>query len=234
MPVAIREIKNSQMPVGSFLFGKWVFDIFKVYIYNIKSINFDVIFNNLDKEINMGINKKEINPVFNDLNKSRNQKADCLHQSLRKHGVNFATGVPCGVLRHIINNLINDKSIIHVLSNRESEAVGIAAGAYLSGKCPVVYMQNSGLFAASNDIASLLIPYKIPILFVVTYRGCEGEDAVQHLITGKATEKLLKSFDIDFFVYQKQDIDDLIDEIFGRMKETSLPSFLLLKRGWNK
>lgn len=172
--------------------------------------------------------------AFNDLSKLGNQKADQLHQSLLRHGVNFATGVPCGVLRHIINNLINDNNIMHVLANRESEAVGISAGAYLSGRCPVVYMQNSGLFTSSNDIASLLIPYKMPILFVVTYRGCEGEDAVQHFVTGKATEKLLVSFGVDFFVYEKQDINDLIDEIFNRMNETSLPSFLLLKRGWNK
>jgi len=182
----------------------------------------------------METNKEEMRPVFNDLSKSENQKADCLHQSLKRHGVNFATGVPCGVLRHIVNNLLNDKSIFHVLANRESEAVGIAAGAYLSGRCPVVYMQNSGLFASSNDIASLLIPYKIPILFVVTYRGCEGEDAVQHFVTGKATEKLLESFGVNFFVYEKQDINDLIDIIFNQMAETSLPSFLLLKRGWNK
>lgn len=171
---------------------------------------------------------------FNDLSKSGNLKADYLHQSLKRHGVNFATGVPCGVLRHIINNLMNDNNIMHVLANRESEAVGISAGAYLSGKCPVVYMQNSGLFASSNDIASLLIPYKLPILFVVTYRGCEGEDAVQHFVTGKATEKLLASFGVDFFVYEKQDISDLIDEMFSRMNKTSLPGFLLLKRGWNK
>ncbi|NCA93649.1 MAG: hypothetical protein EOM84_00560 [Sphingobacteriia bacterium] len=171
---------------------------------------------------------------FNDLSRLGNKKANCLHQSLRRNGVNFATGVPCGVLRHIINNLTNDDSILHVLANRESEAVGISAGAYLSGKCPVVYMQNSGLFASSNDIASLLIPYQMPILFMVTYRGCEGEDAVQHFVTGRATEKLLKSFGVDFFVYEKQDISDLIDMIFHRMIEASLPSFLLLKRGWNK
>lgn len=45
------------------------------------------------------------NNVFNDLNKSGNQKANHLHQGLMRHGVDFATGAPCGVLRHIINNL---------------------------------------------------------------------------------------------------------------------------------
>lgn len=179
-------------------------------------------------------NWSKSDPAFNDLSKMENFKADCLHQKLKQHDINFATGVPCGVLRHIINNLLNDEDIFHVLANRESEAVGIAAGAYLSGKYPVVYMQNSGLFSSSNDIASLLIPYKIPILFIVTYRGCEGEDAVQHFVTGKTTEKLLKSFGVDFFVYKKQDINELIDKIFSRMAQTNLPSFLLLKRGWNK
>lgn len=178
--------------------------------------------------------KKEKKPFLNDLIKTGNLKDNYLHQSLKRHGVNFATGVPCGVLRHVISNLLNDKDILHVSVNRESEAVGIAAGAYLSGRYPVVYMQNSGLFASSNDIASLLIPYKMPILFVVTYRGCEGEDAVQHFVTGKATGKMLASFGVDFFVYEKQDINDLIDEMFYRMNEASLPSFLLLKRGWNK
>ncbi len=182
----------------------------------------------------MSANRDNKDSVFNDLSKSGNYKADFLHENLKRHGINFATGVPCGVLRHIINNLLNDKNIFHVLANRESEAVGIAAGAYLSGKSPVVYMQNSGLFASSNDIASLLIPYKIPILFIVTYRGCEGEDAVQHFVTGKATEKLLKSFNVNFFVYKNQDIKDLVDEIFTQMTKTNLPSFLLLKRGWNK
>jgi len=171
--------------------------------------------------------------IFNTLDKKRNVKADSLHEQLKKHGINFATGVPCGVLCHIIDNLLNDSDILHVKSNRESEAVGIAAGAYLSGKHPVIYMQNSGLFASSNDIASLLIPYSMPIFFIVTYRGCEGEDAIQHLITGGATEKLLKSFGMNFVVHVNQNINDLIDEIFCQMKRNYLPGVLLLKRGWN-
>ncbi|MBA4319929.1 MAG: sulfopyruvate decarboxylase subunit alpha [Flavobacterium sp.] len=170
---------------------------------------------------------------FNSLRNKRSEKADYLHQLLKRHGINFATGTPCGVLRNIIDNLLNDPDIFHVSVNRESEAVGIAAGAYFSGKIPVVYMQNSGLFASSNDIASLLIPYKIPIFFVVTYRGCEGEDAIQHLTTGKATEKLLDSFSLSYKIYNGQNLEILIDQMFIDMEKTSLPTMLLLKRGWN-
>lgn len=170
--------------------------------------------------------------VFNRLGNERSEKADQMHQLFLELGVDFASGVPCGVLRHIIRNFNDEPRVLHVPANRESEAVGLAAGAYLAGKTPVIYMQNSGFFAASNDIASLLIPYKIPIFFVVSYRGCEGEDAVQHLTTGRATEATLKSFALFSVVFQQQDLDILIRSMFGEMRRTELPVFLLLKRGW--
>lgn len=172
--------------------------------------------------------------VFNVLASDRSEKADLLHGVFRKLGVNFASGVPCGVLRHIIKNFEDDAAMLHVIANRESEAVGLAAGAYFGGKIPVVYMQNSGLFSASNDIASLLIPYRMPIFFVVSYRGCEGEDAVQHLTTGRATERLLESFGLPFEVFGNQNLENLTRSLFETMLKAELPTFLLLKRGWHQ
>lgn len=110
----------------------------------------------------------------------------------------------------------------------------MVTGAYLAGKRPVVYMQNSGFFSASNDIASLLIPYEIPVFFVVSYRGCEGEDAIQHLFTGKSTKNLIESFGLHFVVFDQHDLDNLIRSMFQRMLENSLPTVLLLKRGWQR
>lgn len=172
--------------------------------------------------------------MFNTLSIERSEKANLMHRIFLESGVNFATGVPCGVLRHVIKNFNDDVKILHVLVNRESEAVGLAAGAYLAGRTPVVYMQNSGLFAASNDIASLLIPYEMPIFFVVSYRGCEGEDAIQHLITGRATEALLQSFGLPFVVFGEQDITTVVKSMFKEMRESKLPTILLLKRGWQR
>ena len=103
---------------------------------------------------------------------------------LKKKGFNFVTGIPCGVQKHIIRNFSQDKKIKHVQAVRESEAIGIAAGAVLSGKKSIVYMQNSGFFDSINDITSLLMTYKLPVLFLITWRGAPGEDAPQHLING--------------------------------------------------
>lgn len=179
----------------------------------------------------MKVKSKEL---FNTSKKERSKKANQMHGAFLELGVNFATGVPCGVLRHIIKNFSDDIRILHIPANRESEAVGLAAGAYLAGRIPVVYMQNSGLFTASNDIASLLIPYEIPIFFVVSYRGCVGEDAIQHLTTGRTTEALLQSFGLPFVVFGKHNLNILIRSMFEGMYKINLPTFLLLKRGWQR
>jgi len=171
--------------------------------------------------------------LFNSLDKTGNKKADSLHKIFKEFGIDFSTGVPCGVLRHIISNLKSDPTVLHLSANRESEAIGLAAGAYFSGKKPLVYMQNSGLFAASNDIASLLIPYTIPVFLVVTYRGHKEDDAAQHIVTGRATENLLKSFKLNFSVYENQNLKELVNGLFVKMKKNNLPTILLLKRGWN-
>jgi sulfopyruvate decarboxylase alpha subunit len=172
--------------------------------------------------------------VFNILDEKPNEYADHLHKVLKKYKINFATGVPCGEQKHIIYNLSHDPDILHIPATREAEAIGIAAGAYLSGKRPVVYMQNSGLFDSSNDIASLLIPYKIPVLLSVSWRGCPGEDAPQHLVTGKATKSLLDSIEIPYEILEKDNIDHIMSNLFELMEEKQIPVTMLIRRGWHK
>jgi sulfopyruvate decarboxylase alpha subunit len=169
---------------------------------------------------------------YNQLDTKGNPHADQLHNLLKASGVDFATGIPCGVQRHIIHNLTNDPEVLHVPCTRESEAVGIAAGAFLAGRCPVVYMQNSGFFAASNDIASLLIACRIPILFTISWRGCPGENAVQHQVTGRATQTLLVTFGMHWHHMDGRNLKEAVDGAFAAMSNTSLPAALLLSRGW--
>jgi len=180
----------------------------------------------------MKVNKNK-EKISNTRRGGHSSKADQIHEVLMEFGVNFVSGVPCGVLRQIIENFEVEERVLHLPANRESEAVGLAVGAYLGKRTPVVYMQNSGLFSSSNDIASLVIPYKIPILFIVSYRGCPGEDAIQHLATGQATETLIRSLGLPFLILDsKKEIKTQIRSVLEDMSRKKLPSFLLLKRGW--
>ena len=58
-----------------------------------------------------------------------------------------------------------------MLATREEEAFGIAAGLYLGGRLPTVMLQSSGLGNSLNALTSLLMPYQIPVLMVVSMRG---------------------------------------------------------------
>ncbi|MBU3941822.1 MAG: hypothetical protein KKF74_02825 [Nanoarchaeota archaeon] len=170
---------------------------------------------------------------FNDFNKSQNPYANRFHNKLKEKGANFATGIPCGVLKYFINNFEIDKNFIHLPAQSEPEAVGIAAGAYLGSKIPVVYMQNSGMLKSTNEISSLLIPCEIPFLFVVTYRGCSGENTPQHLVGGKLTKKVLEQLDIFYKELEEDNIEETVSGSYDFINEKKKPAVILIKRGWS-
>lgn len=170
---------------------------------------------------------------FNELDVSGNKYTREFHRLLKSYDIDFATGVPCGVLRHFIVNFDNDPNITHIPSLNEREAIGIAAGTWLAGKSPAVYMQNSGMFVASNDIGSLLIPCRIPVLMVVSYRGCPGENAPQHLTTGKATKPLLDSLGL-FYAELEEECLDIVSIASSFMEKREMPAVILVRRGWTK
>jgi len=150
---------------------------------------------------------------------------------MKREGVNLATGVPCGVLKTFINNFETNPDIQNITAQNEPEAIGIGAGAYLGGKTPVIYMQNSGMLKSTNEIGSLLIPYKIPILNLVTYRGCEGEDAPQHFITGKITKATLDSLGLFYEELNPADIEGTMNRAHEFMRSEKMPAVVLVRRG---
>lgn len=117
---------------------------------------------------------------------------------LKQEKFNLAVGVPCGVLKEYISGFENDRGIINIKAQNEPEAIGIAAGGYLGGSYPIVYMQNSGFLKSINDIGSLMKPYKIPALLLMSYRGNAADNAPQHKFTGKITEPVLDMMAIPY------------------------------------
>ena len=93
-----------------------------------------------------------------------------LLESLKEHGANFFVTVPCKLSAELLSLISRDKEIIHVAPTREEEGVGICAGAYLSGKMPVMVIQNSGIGNSVNALAALTQLYHLPLLLVCTHR----------------------------------------------------------------
>jgi len=104
-------------------------------------------------------------------------------------GFDFFVGVPCSLVRTVLAEL--EQRELYLGETREDAALGVAAGAYLGGRMPVVVMQNSGLGVSLNALASLHLLYGIPCLLLVTWRGFEGKDAPEHVVMGEVLPGLL-------------------------------------------
>lgn len=83
--------------------------------------------------------------------------------------------VPDNPLSHVVRALGGSPGIRLVVATREEEALAIAAVIYLGGVRAAVMMQSSGLGNSLNVFASLLLPYHIPTVMVVSMRGEVGE-----------------------------------------------------------
>lgn len=166
-----------------------------------------------------------MNEQFHDYQAEPLKEVSLYRQVKEIFNFDFVTGLPCGELKSFISESRGDSEAIHLQASNEREAVGISAGAYLAGKKPVLYMQNSGFFEASNDVGSLLIASKIPALFVVSWRGVPGETATQHFATGAATTPLIESLGLPYSIWP-----DGLSGLKEKVNATGLPGVLLVKK----
>jgi len=112
-----------------------------------------------------------------------------------KNNIQNFVGVPDSTLRNFIDEGIKKKKII--ITTREEEAIGIACGMQLSNSKSLVFMQNAGFANSISTIASLVDLYKIPLIFLIGWRGYLKTDAPEHLKIGKIQKKLLDALELE-------------------------------------
>ena len=150
---------------------------------------------------------------------------------LEAQGYDFFTGVPCSMIGSLIATLETHPRLPYVPAVREDVAVGLAAGAWLAGRRPMVLMQNSGLGTSLNALVSLSLMYRLPALLLVTWRGHAGKDAPEHLLMGEISPSLLDLIRIPHRVLSAERIAE--DIAWGRSESERLqqPVALLLPPG---
>ena len=111
---------------------------------------------------------------------------DCIERA----GVDFICSVPCNMLAGILRE-IDRRRIPHVPVCREEEGVGVAAGAALAGRRPLLLMQNSGLGNAINALLSLTGLYHLPLFLLMSHRGQKGERIAAQVPMGMCVPRLL-------------------------------------------
>ncbi len=151
--------------------------------------------------------------------------------ALQQEGFNFYTGVPCSVLSGIINCLSKNRSLHYVPATREDEALGIAAGAYMAGKKPVVLMQNSGLGNSIDALTSLIILYRFPVLMIISWRGYQETGFPEHTLMGRQMMRFLSTMNIPAIVVSGNEAAEQIEEAARKLDRLGTPVALVLKKG---
>lgn len=160
------------------------------------------------------------------------KKFEEFYRLLKRFGVNFATGVPCAAMKKLLFCFLNDPEIPYIQAAREEDAVGIATGAYFAGRNPLVLMQNSGLANSINALSSLCIPYKIPILLLVTWRGYpdDANEPAYHFVMGGATIPIMNAIGIPVEVISRENPEAAIYKSIQNIEEKQIPCVMLLQR----
>ena len=114
-----------------------------------------------------------------------------IFQYFKKNKIENFVGVPDSTLKYFINEGLKNKKIL--IANREEEAIGIGAGMILANSPTIMFMQNAGFANSISTITSLIQLYKIPMIFLIGWRGYLKDDAPEHEKIGQIQPKLLKN-----------------------------------------
>ena len=113
---------------------------------------------------------------------------------LLKNGVKNFIGVPDSTMKYFIDEGLKKNKIL--ITTREEEAIGIAAGMSMSKSNSLVFMQNAGFANSISTITSLVQLYKIPMIFLIGWRGFLKNDAPEHAKIGKIQPKILQALSL--------------------------------------
>src|ERR1700677_4628222 len=110
---------------------------------------------------------------------------------LKDNDVRLIAYVPDNVLTPLLKGVNADNYFLSVCATREDEAIGAVTGAYMAGLRGAVMMQTSGFALIANALASLVVPYQIPTIMVVSERGTMGEFNIGQVLVARTMRPTL-------------------------------------------
>jgi sulfopyruvate decarboxylase alpha subunit len=152
-----------------------------------------------------------------------------LHRTLKANAVRLFTYVPDRVLTPLIQAMHADPDMTTLAPSREEEALGILSGAYMAGMLGVLAMQTSGFATLPNALASLAVPYQIPLIMIVSERGTLGEFNLGQAMVCRTMRPVLDSLGIEHHTITRHDeLEFIADRSIKQAVGTRAPCALIL------
>ena len=148
---------------------------------------------------------------------------------LKRHDVRLVTYVPDNVLRPLIEAVHEDTFFTPLIATREEEALGIVSGAWMAGMRGILLMQTSGFATLPNVIASLAVPFQLPVLMLVSERGTLGEFNQGQALVAKTMRPVLDALAIEHHTMTRGDeVEFILDRAIRQAVATRVPVCFIL------
>lgn len=160
--------------------------------------------------------------------------AETVLGTLVEHRFRLATGVPCSLLKGLFAQLEDPTSaarrngLRYLPAPREDSALGVASGAAVAGERATVLLQNSGLGYCLNVLTSFNLIYQVPVLLIVSWRGHDDTDAVEHDVIGRQLLPLLELFELPHQLLDRDRPARSVDQAVASMEQAGRCAALLV------
>ena len=150
-------------------------------------------------------------------------------QTLKANDIRLVPYVPDRVLTTLIKNIHADPFFTAFPTAREEEAVGIVSGAWMGGMRGAILMQTSGFATLPNALASLALPYQIPLIMFVSERGTLGEFNYGQSLVCRTMRPVLDSLAMEHHTMTRLDeLEFTVDRSIKQAIATQAPVALIL------
>lgn len=155
--------------------------------------------------------------------------AETIIAALREQQVSLITLVPDEQLIPLIAGAQADAALTTLTATREEEAIGIASGAVLGGRRAAVLMQSSGFGNSVNALASLVVPYQLPVPLFISERGTLGEHNPVQVPIARTLRPALDALGITHVTLERADeLDFIVSRTLRQTFLTQAPAVLFL------
>jgi sulfopyruvate decarboxylase alpha subunit len=157
---------------------------------------------------------------------------------LKAAQVRFINYLPDAIGEQLFRIVRKDSAFELLPLAREEEGVGVVCGQALGGVRGALVMPVSGLGNSINALASLAIPYKIPLPMIIGHRGDLGEFNQAQVTMGQSARDIFAALRIPYFELRREEEVAVLTEGMLRLAYSSEgPVALLISTqlaGWKE
>jgi len=99
----------------------------------------------------------------------------------------------------------------------------------MAGVRGITLMQTSGFATLPNVLASLIVPYQIPALMLISERGTLGDHQLGQAIVCRTMRPVLQTLGIEHFAIERdEDVQFVVDSMARQAYATQAPAAVIL------